>query len=142
MQWRVNDFAKYETFIWNSEQRFNIPANMLAIVLWQASKFEPDHIAGKERNPIGVIGIANLTQDDCVTLWGGVDKRLDPLASIAGAARLLRAQYARFNDWRLAALAYHSDAQWIRDHLQKHKPLPIRAREYTEQLAAHVRLTT
>lgn len=140
MQWRVNDYSKYENFIWNTEQRFNIPTNMLAIVLWQASKYDADHIAGKGRNPIGVIGIANLTRADCHILWNGTDKRTDPLASIAGAGRLLRNRYQQFNDWKLALAAYHSDPQCVRDHLREGVPMPFKAIDYIQQVAANCRL--
>lgn len=140
MQWRSGDYKKYESFIRDAERRYAIPLNLLAVTLYQASKYDPAHIAGTGRNPLGVIGIANLMPSDCRILWGGNDRRTDPLASIAGAARLLAAQHSRFKDWRLAVLAYHSDAQIVADHVREHKPLPIRAKEYAEQVSANVRL--
>ncbi len=140
MEWRINDYSKYSSFIWNTEQRFNLPANMLAIVLWQASKYDPAHIAGTGRNPIGVIGIGNLTLADCRTLWNGADRRTDPLASIAGAGRLLRDRFREFNDWKLALAAYHSDSNSVRNHMRKHVPMPFRAVDYVQQVAAHCRI--
>lgn len=140
MQWRIGEYSKYESFIRDAERRYDIPLNLLAVTLFQASQYDPAHINGTGRNPLGVIGIANLMPSDCRILWGGNDRRTDPLASIAGAARLLAAQHSRFKDWRLALLAYHSNAQIVADHVREHANLSIRAKEYTEQASAHCRL--
>ncbi len=140
MNFRTGDFDKYASFIRDTERRYGLPPNLLAVTCYQASKYDPAHIAGKGRNPIGVIGIANLSRDDCAVLWGGKDRRTDPLASIVGAALLLRAQFHHFHNWRLALLAFHSDAAIIRDDLHKGIVAPIRAREYTGQAEAYCRL--
>jgi len=140
MDFRTGDFGKYEGFIRDTERRYSLPPNLLALTIYQASKYDPAHIAGKGRNPIGVLGIANLTREDCGILWAGADRRLDPLASIVGAARMLRAQRGQFSTWRDALLAYHSDAERLTSHLQARGKLPIRAREYTEQAGAVCKL--
>lgn len=141
MQWRIGDYGKYESFIHDTERRYGIPVNLLGVTLYQASKYDPDHIAGRGRNPVGVIGIANLTKENCTDLWAGKDRRTDPLASIVGCALLLRAQFHRFHNWKHALLAYHSDATIVRDNLHKGIVMPIRAREYTQQAEAYARLT-
>ena len=142
MQWRIGEYGKYESFIRDTERRYGLPVSLLGITLYQASKYDADHIAGIGRNPLGVIGIANITRADARLLWGEADKRLDPLASIAGAAVLLRAQYNRFGNWRLALLAYHSDETTVRNHLRDGRRLPIagNAPMYTQQAQAYCSL--
>lgn len=140
MNFKCGDYPKYESFIRETERRFSIPENMLALILFQASKYDADHIAGNGRNPIGSIGIANLTREDCATLWFGKDFRTDPKASIFGAAVLLRAQYNRFGGWRAAALAFHSDTASVLANLRRNQPLPPTAAKYVQEIQSQCRV--
>jgi hypothetical protein len=133
MNFKVGDYAKYEAFIRDAELRCGLPRDLLALTLYQASQYDPDKIAGKKRNPIGAIGIANLTQADAKTLWGADDRRLDPFASIAGAARLLEDYRWRFGDWRLALLAYHSSLDIVRVAVHMNLTMPIDASRYANE---------
>lgn len=140
MNFRTGDFGKYETFIRDTERRYGLPVNLLAVTLFQASKYDPAHISGKGRRSVGgniALGIANLTGDDCKVLWEGVDKRLDPLASIVGCALLLRAHFARFGTWHHALLSYHSSPGIVRNALQDGLPMPIDASRYVNEARAH-----
>lgn len=140
MNFRINDYGKYEQFIADNERRFALPRNLLAMTLYQASAFDADKIACKDQHPtIGVRGIASLTLSDCKIVWNGDDRRSDPYASIIACARLLKRQYAAFNNWRLALLAYHSSAQSVIDAIQCRADVPIDANRYVQQAAAEVR---
>lgn len=131
--WQTGEYRKYRVFIRETEKRYGIPENMLAIILHQASKYETAHIKGDGRHNIGVLGIANLSMQDCRILWAGTDNRRNPMASIAGAARLLFMQYEHFRDWKDALLAYHSSAACVAANKRQHEPLPFKATKYVEQ---------
>jgi hypothetical protein len=133
MNFKTGDFAKYESFIRQTEQYYALPRNLLAVTLWQASQFDPVKIESKNRNSIGIIGIAALTQRDIQMLWNGDDRRRDPFASIVGAARLLAAYKSQFSNWRLALLAYHCGANELREALHMDTRLPIDARRYADE---------
>lgn len=141
MNFRTGDYGKYEAFIRDTERRFGLPDNLLAVTLYQASKFDPETIAGTRQHPtLGVRGIAALTPEHCAVLWRGADRRTDPHAAIAGAAELLKAQYGRFNNWRLALLAYHASPGTVLDCVHKHLPMPIDAARYVNEAGACCRV--
>lgn len=141
MNFRTGDFGKYERFIADTERRYGLPCNLLALTLWQASGFDPEKITGARQHPtIGVCGIASMTLDDCKVLWNGVDRRTSPHDAIIGCARLLARQHRAFNSWRLALLAYHSSAKSLIESIQGGPTLPIDAHRYTGQAEAHCRL--
>jgi hypothetical protein len=133
MNFKTGDYQKYEAFIRHTEQHLRLPEHLLAVTLYQASGYDPDKIAGKNRNPIGAIGIANLTQADAKTLWGADDRRLDPYASIAGAGRLLAGYKEKFGEWRFALLAHHTNPDIVRRVLQCDDPIPIDANRYVSE---------
>ena len=139
--WKTGDYLKYATAIREASRRTGVPEKLLTLTLWQASNFDPEHIKGQCRNPIGVIGIANLTREQAYQLWGqGKDLRHDPAASIIGAAHILSLHQMRFNDWILATLAYHTSAKIVQEHLREHKAMPIEATRYAMQVSAQMSL--
>lgn len=143
MNFRCGEYKKYESFIKDTEKRYSLPFNLLTVTLYQASKYDPGHIAGKDRRSVGpraALGIANLTGEDCNVLWNGTDKRLDPLAAIVGCATLLRIHFRRFHNWKHSVIAYHSNQDIVRLALQYHRPMPIDAQRYSEQAQAYCQL--
>lgn len=148
--WETNDFHKYASFIRDTERRFNLPQNLLALVLYQASKYDPATIAGTGQHPLSSIGIAKLTAHDADHLWGeqpadynqrhqAPTKRKDPFASIVGCARLLRAKRGKFGSWKMALLAYHTSDDIALSTAQKGAAMPIDAAEYIAQITAQVK---
>lgn len=149
--WKRNDYHKYAAFIRDTEIRFELPRNLLALVLYQASKYDPATIAGTGQHPLSAIGIAKLTAMDASHLWGEevpdysqrhnpITKRRDPLASIVGCARLLRAKRWKFGNWKIALLAYHTSDDIALSTQHKGEALPIDAAEYVAQITAQVRV--
>ena len=134
MNFKQNDYPIYASAIRQAEMRYEIPANLLAGVLFQASQFDPDRIAGKGYNPKGVIGIAKLSREDCDFLWNGSDNRTDPGQSIQGAGRILRDHFRRFGNWRDAVAAYHTCAQIVADHHHGRAPMPIDTARYMGEI--------
>ena len=140
MNFNQNDYPKFSAAIRQAELRYQLPPDLLAGVLFQASQYDPDRIAGKDYNPRGVIGIAKLSREDCDFLWQGVDHRADPARAILGAARLLRDHYRRFNNWRDAVAAYHTCAQIVADHHHGRAPMPIDTARYMGEIATVARI--
>lgn len=149
--WECNDYRKYESFIRDTERRFDLPRNLLALVLFQASKYDPTIIAGTGQHPLSAIGIAKLTAHDADHLWGeqpadyekrhaAPTKRKDPLASIVGCARLLRAKRWKFGSWKMALLAYHTSDDIAASTLHRDERMPIDAAEYVQQITAQVQI--
>jgi len=149
--WEKGDYQKYASFIRDAERRFDLPANLLALVLFQASKYDPAVISGAGQHPLSAIGIAKLTAHDANHLWGEQTpdyadrhdpgtKRRDPLASILGAARLLRAKRWKFGSWKMALLAYHTSDDIALSTAHKGVAMPIDAAEYIAQITAQVKV--
>lgn len=140
MNFRQNDYHKYESAIRQAELRYQIPPNMLAALLYQASQFDPDRIAGKGFNPVGVIGIAKISREDCRYFPSGADLRTDPRASIICAARILRSHFARFGNWRDAVAAYHSKPDIVAAHKHGREKMPIDIARYLGEIETVVAL--
>ena len=148
--WERGDYQKYAAFIRDTEKRFDLPQNLLALVLYQASKYDPATIAGLGQHPLSAIGIAKLTAHDAYHLWGeqtadydkrheAPTKRKDPHASIVGCARLLRAKRWKFGSWKMALLAYHTSDDIAQSTAHKGTAMPIDAAEYIAQITAQVK---
>jgi len=91
-----------------AEQRYHLPAGVLAAVARAESGFDPDAVSGA-----GAVGLMQLMPGTAADL--GVDPR-DPVASIDGAARYLRTQLDSFGDLRLALAAYNAGPGAVRRH--------------------------
>lgn len=149
--WKTGDYNKYESFIRDAESRFELPRNLLALVLYQASKYDSAIIAGTGKHPMSSIGIAKLTPHDALILWDEMPadysarydpptKRRDPLASIIGAAKLLRSKRRKFGSWRFALLAYHTSDDIAASTTHGGARMPINAHKYIQQITAQVRV--
>lgn len=151
MFWQVGDYHKYARFIADAEKRHFIPRNLLAIVLFQASAYDPDIIAGKGQHPLSVVGIAKLTPEQAFALWGeqladtqqrhdAPTKRRDAHASIIGAASILDAKRERFGNWTAAILAYHTSDEIAAATMRDNNKLPIDGHKYVAQAQHQLRL--
>lgn len=132
VNWKVNEYPKYATFIRETEDRYGIPRDLLARQLYQESAFLPEVITGARRSSVGATGIAQfmpLTGEDYGLVEydlprGHVnrkiirDDRLDPYASIDAAGRYDRVLYRMFNNWKHALMAYNwgpgNVGNWLR----------------------------
>jgi hypothetical protein len=149
--WKAGEYRRYESFIRDTEKRFDLPRNLLALVLFQASKYDPVTIAGIGQHPLSSIGIAKLTAHDANQLWNeqpadysqrhdAPTKRKDALASIIGCATLLKRKRWKFGSWKMALLAYHTSDDIALSTAQKGEAMPIDAAEYIAQITAQVRV--
>jgi cell wall-associated NlpC family hydrolase len=91
-----------------AEQRYGLPAGVLAAVARAESGFDPDAVSGA-----GAVGLMQLMPGTAAEL--GVDPR-DPVSAVDGAARYLRTQLDSFGDLRLALAAYNAGPGAVRRH--------------------------
>jgi hypothetical protein len=118
--WRTGEYAKFASAIREAEERHRIPRDLLARLF----NYEPAVIKGTNRNPLGALGIAQLTYDVAAPLdpFRDVrDGRLEPQAAIELGARHLSNLHFTFGSWRRAVLAY----RWHPDFVKKllhHEP--------------------
>jgi hypothetical protein len=147
MNYKVNEYPKYAAAIVEAEQRYGLPTDLLARLLYQESRYRTDIIAGEKRSGVGATGIAQFMprtgeEYGLVTYSGSQivsDRRLDPFASIDAAGRYLRALYRMFNDWKSAIMAYN----WGPGNVAKFNrgdavTVPMETSTYVAQITADV----
>lgn len=91
---------RYESAIIAAAESTGVDKKILASMLYQESRFNPNAKSNK-----GAQGIAQLLAGTASEV--GVTNRLDPEQSIFGGARYLSRMFDRFGDWRLALAAYN-----------------------------------
>lgn len=91
-----------------AEQRYDLPAGLLAAVARTESGFDADAVS-----PAGAVGLMQLMPGTAADL--GVDAR-DPVGAVDGAARYLRTQLDSFGDLRQALAAYNAGPGAVRRH--------------------------
>lgn len=96
--------AKYAALIANAETANGLPADMLARLLYQESRYREDIITGATKSPVGALGIAQFMPATASQL--GINP-LDPAQAINGAARYLASLYAQTGTWSEALAAYN-----------------------------------
>lgn len=89
----------YHDEILAAEQKFRLPENLLARVLWTESRFNPQAIS-----PVGAKGIAQFMDETAQEY--DVDP-FDASASIVAAARYLRWLRRQVDNWSEALAAYN-----------------------------------
>lgn len=125
--------AKYADLIRQAEQRHGIPADMLARLLYQESRYREDIITGRVRSPVGAMGIAQFMPATAAEM------RIDPLnpaQAIDAAGRYLRQLYTRFGNWSEALAAYN----WGQGNVARKglASAPLETRNYYTQILADV----
>jgi membrane-bound lytic murein transglycosylase D len=100
--WRTAHEAQTWIPIANAvEDRYAIPRDLLARLLFEESSFLPEVISGAERSDAGCVGIAQLNP-----LYYPAAGQ-DPRADIDTAGALLSSLHRRFADWQVALAAYN-----------------------------------
>jgi soluble lytic murein transglycosylase-like protein len=94
--------AGYLPAIRTAELAQRLPANLLARVLYQESRYRPDIIDGRVRSSAGAVGIAQI-----VPRYHPTVNALDPFASITYAARYLADLRRRLGSWEHALAGYN-----------------------------------
>jgi membrane-bound lytic murein transglycosylase D len=84
-----------------TEDRYGIPRDLLARLLFEESSYLPEVVSGTEASTAGCLGIAQLNP----VYYPNAGK--DPRADIDTAGSLLSSLYGRFADWQVALAAYN-----------------------------------
>ena len=127
--------APYLDTIAAAETANNLPAGLLARLLYQESRYRDDIITGATKSPAGAVGIAQFMPATARQM--GVDP-LDPTSAIDGAARYLRQLFDQTGSWANALASYN----WGIGNV-KRKGLgkaPAETRAYVAQISADVGL--
>lgn len=125
--------ALYADAIAASEARNGLPADMLARLLYQESRYRADIIDGRTKSPVGALGIAQFMPATAAQL--GVNP-LDPFQAIAGAGRYLASLYRQTGSWSEALAAYN----WGIGNVTRRglDSAPTETRNYYTQILADV----
>jgi soluble lytic murein transglycosylase-like protein len=123
----------YREAITSAAAASSIPADLLARVLYQESRFRTDIITGRTVSSAGAQGIAQLMPATAREL--GVDP-LNPSQAIDAAARYLRRQLDAFGDWAHALAAYN----WGPGNLRRRglDRAPAETRAYVSEITKDV----
>ena len=100
-----------------------LPAELLARILWQESRFHSHAIS-----PAGAEGVAQFLP--LTAAEHRLDNPNDPASAIAAAAQMLGRLAARFGNVGLAAAAYNAGSGRIAKWLRAEADLPSETREY------------
>jgi soluble lytic murein transglycosylase-like protein len=126
--------APYREALAKAEIDNGIPANLLARLAYQESRFRADVISGAKVSSAGAVGIMQI-----VPRWHPNANPLDPFASIRYAANYLKTLYRQFGTWELALQAYN----WGQGNLNKYlkgqiNTMPTETANYSSQILADV----
>lgn len=106
---------KYLPLLRAAEIRYGLPADLLARMAYQESRFRDDIVSGAKVSGAGAKGIMQI-----VPKWHpGVDPLNVPEA-IDYAARYVKQLYGQFKSWPLAVAAYNAGP----GNVQKYKGIP------------------
>lgn len=92
----------YQAALTASEIKYGLPANLLARVAYQESRFRNDIITGETASSAGAQGIMQI-----VPKWHPNVNPLDPYDAIDYAGLYLKDLYTRFGSWPKALAAYN-----------------------------------
>lgn len=125
--------AAYLPAIDAAERINGIPANLLARLLYQESRFREDIISGATSSPAGALGIAQFMPATAREM--GIDP-LDPFQAIPAAGRYLAQLYRRFGNWSDALAAYN----WGQGNLSRKgfAAAPQETRNYVAEITSDV----
>ena len=121
-----------------TEQRYGIPQNLLVRQLdIESAHFNQDVVYGRRLSSAGAIGIAQFEPDTADELGGDP---YDPVSSIDGAGRYMRALYHQFGSWAAALAAYN----WGPGHVARQgaDAAPVETQTYVAAILSAVGLTS
>lgn len=129
--------AAYASTIAAAEQRYSIPQNMLARLLYQECRWRNDIITGRLASPAGALGIAQFMPATAREM--GIDP-LNPDQAIDAAGRYLSGLFRKFGTWTQALAAYN----WGQGNVQRKgiAAAPLETRNYYSQILVDVNAST
>jgi beta-lactamase regulating signal transducer with metallopeptidase domain len=113
LQASIARMGQYEDFISEKVKEAGLPAELMAIPLVE-SGYRNRPADSQARHGAGLwMFIAPTARQMGLEVSARKDQRLDVPAETDAAVRLFAALHARFNDWKLALLAYNAGAQQV-----------------------------
>lgn len=122
---------QYRSAFAAAEQKYGLPAGLIARMAYQESRCRADIISGQTVSPAGAVGIMQI-----VPRWHPGVNPLDPYASIDYAARYMSQLYRQFGDWKKALAAYNWGPNNVRTYGMER--MPLETRNYVAQISADV----
>jgi len=135
LRWKLPEKAKqYKTSILEAENKYKLPHNLLARVLYQESRYRPDIISGETKSSAGAVGIAQI-----VPKWHPDVNPYNPYESIDYAAKYLRELKNQFGDWSKALGAYNWGPGNLRKYLKGQTSImPMETQKYIKEITSDV----
>ena len=134
----AEDASKWIPVANDIEQKYGIPENLLARLLYQESHYRADIISGVTKSSAGAVGIAQLLP----RFFPGAGA--DPAQDIDTAGNYLSHLFNRFHDWQIALAAYNWGPGNVMKALVANPPtmliaaLPQETRNYVTQICSDV----
>lgn len=122
-----------------AESAAGIPANLLARMAYQESRFRPDVIDGSVASSAGALGILQLMPQYFDTVQVATPfSTADTVAQITQAAEQLATLYGTFSDWTLAVAGYNAGAGTVTKYINGTESLPAETQAYVADVIADV----
>jgi soluble lytic murein transglycosylase-like protein len=118
-----------------TENKYNIPRNLLARVAYQESRFREDIINGDVVSSAGAEGIMQI-----VPRWHPNVNPYNIPEAIDYAGSYLAKLYDTFGNWQLALAAYNFGQGNVRKWLAGEKQLPTETKNYVDQISQDIYL--
>lgn len=125
--------AAYKGALRAAEIKNGIPANLLARLAWQESRFRDDIIKGRTVSSAGAVGIMQI-----VPRWHPGVNPLDPAASIDYAGGFLASLHRQFGTWELALKAYNWGPGNVQAWQAGKKSQPVETMLYSQQILSDI----
>lgn len=123
--------AKYLPRLADAERKHGIPADLLARIAYQESRWRDDIVSGQLKSPAGALGLMQIVP----AAHPGVDP-LNVSAAIDYAGGYLKRLYTQFGRWDLAVAAYNAGPGNVR----KYKGIPPfkETRDYVREVFSDI----
>lgn len=135
----VNLAPQWVPVINAAESQYGIPADLLARMAYQESRYRQDVIDGTTASPAGALGILQLMPRYFTTVQRPVPfTTQDTGDQINEAAGELSRLYSHFQDWGLAVAAYNDGQANIDAYVAGSRQLPSETVNYVSDVLADV----
>lgn len=139
----VNEGPTWVPVINQAEAASGIPANLLARMAYEESRFREDVIDGTTPSSAGALGILQLMPQYFSAVQVPTPFTTDDVnAQIQQAAQQLASLYAQFGDWGYAVAAYNCGAGTLQNVLAGQAQLPTETVNYVSDILADVPVQT
>jgi soluble lytic murein transglycosylase-like protein len=125
---KANNAQAYLPLLMDAERRYGIPADLLARMAYQESRFRDDIADGSVVSSAGAVGLMQMLPQ----FFPG--PLTDPAFAIDTAARYLTQLYQQFGSWKLAAMAYNWGPGNVQRYVNGQATPPSETTDYISQV--------